>query len=765
MSGTPNRLIQETSPYLLQHAYNPVHWYPWCEEALAIAKKENKPILVSIGYAACHWCHVMERESFENEETAAIMNAHFVNIKIDREERPDLDHVYMDAVQTMTGSGGWPLNVFLTPDGKPFYGGTYFPPERAYNRASWKEVLAGVQNAWSEKQDEVIEQANSLLAHLEQANNFGRAGVASRSNRSDQEKQAGESTHKDSAGKTESSIVDDHSSGLVGVNSFETGLFSRESLQTIANNSLAIADKQWGGFGKAPKFPQSFTVLYLLRYSHFTRNEPALQQALLSLDKMMLGGIYDQLGGGFARYSTDSEWLAPHFEKMLYDNALLISVYSEALQLTGNDAYRKLIEQTIEFVQRELLLPHGGFGSALDADSEGVEGKFYTWSAEEIEECLIGNRNSTSKKDSLVMDGEILLAEDRFLESEVELFKSFYDIKPQGNWEHTNILWIQKKLHPFCEERGLDPVKAEEILLRARKKLLQKRSERVRPLFDDKILLGWNALMNKACSKAYAATGHEGYRNLAVRNMQFLLEKFTADGSSELLAKGAFLKSNSFFHTYKREARFPAFLDDLAFLAEAMIQLQEITADKNWLRKAETLVLHILENFADTDSPFFFYTPVGQSDIIVRKKELYDGALPSGNSVMASVLHHLFLLLDRPEWGQRSREMISALGEISISHPISFGNWNCLLQEMVLGTNEVALMGPAVLSLQKEFLAAYIPHRVLMISELTDDSFPLLKSKTIDSVPAFWLCKNFACLPPIASVPELIALISKSEGR
>jgi uncharacterized protein YyaL (SSP411 family) len=399
MSHQPNRLIHETSPYLLQHAYNPVQWFPWGEEALQSALAQDKPILVSIGYAACHWCHVMERESFEDDATAALMNEYFINIKIDREERPDLDHIYMDALQAMNGNGGWPLNVFLTPEGKPFYGGTYFPPVRAYNRASWKEVVESIHQAWTERREEIVTQANNLTTHLAQSNNFGQASI-------------------DGASL----------------------LFTKDSLFSIAKNALNSADTIWGGFGKAPKFPQSFTILYLLRYYHFTRDEASLQQALLSLDKMMEGGIYDQLGGGFARYSTDSEWLAPHFEKMLYDNALLISVYSEAYQLTGNLSYRDTIEQTMEFVRRELLSPEGGFYAALDADSEGVEGKFYTWSAEEI---------------------------DQLLGEETSLFKEFYDVKPEGNWEHTNILWVTKKLNTFCAERNLSPEKTAETLERS----------------------------------------------------------------------------------------------------------------------------------------------------------------------------------------------------------------------------------------------------------------------------------------------------------
>src|SRR6185436_8831581 len=404
-----NKLIDETSPYLLQHAHNPVNWFLWGNEALDLAKKENKPILVSIGYSACHWCHVMEKESFEDEETARLMNEHFVNIKIDREERPDLDHIYMDAVQAMTGSGGWPLNVFLTPDAKPFYGGTYFPPKQAFNRPSWQEVLNGVKEAFTQRRNEIDAQAENLTEHLVQANAFGISSPG------------------------------------------ENDFFTREKTKEAFENIMKNADKKWGGFGKAPKFPQSLVIQYLLRFYHITENNEALQQALLSIDKMIEGGIYDQVGGGFARSSTDTEWLVPHFEKMLYDNALLVSVLSEAFQITKNGRYREVIEETMDFVCRELLYDGNsnsigrGFYSALDADSEGEEGKYYVWSKGELEELLGEN---------------------------AAIFCRYHDITEKGNWEGKNILRVKNPLQKFAVENNISAEKMTRIIEEGKKELL-----------------------------------------------------------------------------------------------------------------------------------------------------------------------------------------------------------------------------------------------------------------------------------------------------
>jgi len=672
-----NRLQHETSPYLLQHAHNPVDWYPWGEEALNRAKEENKPILVSIGYAACHWCHVMERESFESAETAAYMNEHFINIKIDREERPDLDHIYMDAVQAMTGSGGWPLNVFLTPDKRPFYGGTYFPPRRAFNRPSWMETLSSVALAFREKRNEIDAQAENLTTHLKDSNEFGQ--------------------HSDQDLST-----------------------AAPDLRSARDQLMKNADREWGGFGKAPKFPQTFSIEFLLRYYHVTGDQEALEQALLSLDKMIQGGIYDQLGGGFARYSTDTEWLAPHFEKMLYDNALLISVLSEAFQLTGEPRYKEVIVGTMAFIERELMDERSGFYAALDADSEGVEGKFYTWSKEEI---------------------------DRIAGVDADLFETYYDVSSKGNWEHTNILRVKKEIGKVAEEFNLEIQEAKERISKVSTLLMAERSKRVRPLLDDKVILGWNALMNTAVSKAFSATGIKRYRELATENMIFLLEHF-------------FNKSTErFYHTWKNNAaKYPAFLDDHALLIDALINLQEITGDAGWLEKAKWITEMVERDFNEEGTPHFYYTPSFQNDVIVRKKEVYDGALPSGNSVMAFNLHRLGILFDKESWRSRARSMLGSMQQVILKYPGSFGNWACLLQEMVQGTEEVVIAGPASAALHQQILGLYLPHRILMVANDRSREMPLVVGKEGDSKACVYLCSNYTCYPSVFTVEELILL-------
>lgn len=671
-----NRLIHESSPYLLQHAHNPVDWYPWGEEALNRAVAEDKPILVSIGYAACHWCHVMERESFENEATAQIMNQHFINIKIDREERPDLDHLYMDAVQAMTGSGGWPLNVFLTPDKKPFYGGTYFPPVKAFNRASWTDVLEGISKGYQERREEIETQANHLTKHLQAANLFGFQAKGQESN---------------------------------------TGL---EQLSTITANLLAQADTDWGGFGRAPKFPQTFSIQFLLRQYHFYQDQAALDQALLSLDKMIQGGIYDQLGGGFARYSTDTQWLAPHFEKMLYDNALLISVLSEAYQLTQNPVYAKVINQTIGFLERELLDQEGGFYSALDADSEGVEGKFYTWAKSEIE-ALLGK--------------------------DAALFCQYYQVEEHGNWEHVNILWTNGPAAKFALSQRLEPVAFQDLMEQCGQTLMAARDQRIRPGLDDKILLGWNALLNTAYSKAYAALGKESYRQQAINHMAFL-------------EKALKQNNGAWHHTYKNGvAKLPAFLDDYAYLIQAYIHLQEITGNADYLIKAKELTQWVCKHFSEAETGFFYFTHEEQQDILVRKKEVYDGATPSGNAVMMHNLCYLSVVFDLPEWKERAMAMLGALETAIVKYPGSFGVWASQIQIQTKGVVELAITGKNWQTQVAQVLQAYIPHKIIQWGETKLPIFPLLVGRESNEDSAFYICKDYSCKSPFFNIADFLA--------
>lgn len=669
----PNKLISETSPYLLQHAHNPVDWYPWGDEALNRAKTENKPILVSIGYAACHWCHVMERESFEDEATAALMNKHFINIKIDREERPDLDHIYMDAVQSIIGSGGWPLNVFLTPDRKPFYGGTYFPPKSIYNRPSWTDVLTGVADAFQNRRHQIDSQAENLTTHLQESANFGIT------------------TYKEMPDR----------------------VFDAAALNEMFAAAMKTADRIHGGFGAAPKFPQTFTIRLLLQHYIYSGNEDALRQACLSLDKMIDGGIYDQLGGGLARYSTDETWLVPHFEKMLYDNALFVIALSEAYQITANEKYAGAIDHTLNFVERELMSPEGGFYSALDADSEGVEGKFYVWTKEEI---------------------EAVLGDDS------EVFCRYYNVTGQGNWEHVNILHVTQSPEEFARNIQIEVAELTQTLERGRSKLLLERSKRIRPMTDDKVLLGWNAMMNTAYARAFAATGNEKYRLLAVRNMDFLLSVFP-DG-----AEGAF------FHSYKKEAKYPAFIDDYSQLIHALINLQEITSDSSYLEKVKTLIKWCIDHFSEPETGYFYFTNDQQQDVVVRKKELYDGAVPSGNSLMAWNLIYSGVVFDNAAWRERAVRMCYGLKDVVQKYPGSFGVWAMVMQALSKGIPEIAVVGGNLDTILREVLRIFIPFRIIQSSPTESKDFPLLAGKSSSAIPMIYLCKDYSCQTPVNEV-------------
>jgi uncharacterized protein YyaL (SSP411 family) len=681
-----NQLINETSPYLLQHAHNPVNWYAWGETALAEAKKNDKPILVSIGYAACHWCHVMEKESFENEAVAAIMNAHFINIKIDREERPDLDHIYMDAVQAIAGNGGWPLNVFLTSDGRPFYGGTYFPPQKAFNRPSWTDVLNSINDTWKNKRNEVEEQANQLVAHIKQANNFTAL------------------------------------KNIIPITQSDT-FFKMQDCKIIADNMLKTADSIHGGFGRAPKFPQTFCLEYLLQYAHSCDAPDALAHVELTLQKMIKGGIYDQLAGGLARYSTDEQWLAPHFEKMLYDNALLISVLCEAYQVTKNSFYSNAIHKTINFIMAEMKDKSGGYYAAIDADSEGIEGKFYTWQKKEID-LLLGNKS--------------------------EMYCAYYDISTQGNWEHVNILNVNTSVQKIADDFNLLLEDFNKIIHECNGILLSARNKRKRPITDDKILLGWNALLLTALCKSFAALQYEAYKVAAIDLFDFIETVFTDKHTASL------------YHTYKNgEAKYPAFLDDYAYYIQACISLQEITGNQQYLHSAKALTNFVTENFYDEASEFLFFTNKEQTDIVVRKIEIYDSATPSANAIMLHNFIYLAIVFDERPWYNKAVNMLFQLAEAVKKYPGSFAIWASAYLKLTIGITEIALVGIDNETILKNILNEYLPSKILQSTNSASD-MPLLTGKPINEISGIYICKNYSCHVPVKSVAEMNVLIKKS---
>ncbi len=670
----PNLLQFETSPYLLQHANNPVEWHPWGDDAIAKAKKENKPILVSIGYAACHWCHVMEHESFENVETASIMNAHFINIKIDREERPDIDHIYMDAVQAMTGQGGWPLNVFLTPDLKPFYGGTYFPPIKAYNRTSWTDVLLSINNAWMQRKDEIIIQSEELTAHLIKSNSFGTAIV-------------------------------------------ETEIATQENLILINNNILKNADVMDGGFGTAPKFPQFHSITYLLRHYHFFKNEQSLLQGELSLKKMMAGGIYDHIGGGIARYSTDNIWLVPHFEKMLYDNALFLQTLSEAFLITKKEEYKICMDETISFIKRDMMHSNHLFYAAIDADSEGVEGKYYCFTTKETNEILE--------------------------EKEASVLNKYYNVLEIGNWTEphhnitTNILHQTLEITDFASQINMEVNDVKNLLKTSKEKILAARYKRVPPLTDDKCILGWNALMNKALLMCYVATGQKDYLELAINNMNAIFNKYIIWENDDVVKE--------IFHTYKNEkATINAFLDDIAYLMDALLHLYNATIDAQYATNLNSIINYAIIHFKDEDTPYFYFTSKNQLDVIVRKKEIYDGATPSGNSIIATVLYDASVLFEKQNWQDESVKMVQNLSKVVISNPNSFAIWASLVQKMYFGLNEISVV---VVEKIEDISQTYIPYK-------------LFKEGNKKQEKKYMLCKNNTCRLPVSSLEEIMMQIN-----
>jgi uncharacterized protein YyaL (SSP411 family) len=676
-----NRLAHETSPYLLQHAHNPVDWYPWGPEALTRAKTEDKPILLSIGYSACHWCHVMERESFEDPHTASVMNAAFVNIKVDREERPDLDAIYMQAVQAMTGAGGWPMTVFLTPDGTPFYGGTYFPPVDRPNLPAFTRILGAIADAWQNRRDEVVQSGTQLRQHLQQAMRPARAeGPA-----------------------LDPSILDAAGRGLA-----------------------AQHDPEFGGFGSAPKFPQPMALEFLLRYWKRSGDEAARDIVVHTLEQMARGGIYDQLGGGFARYSTDAEWLVPHFEKMLYDNAQLTRVYLMGYQATGNAFFRQIAEQVIDYVLREMTDPMGGFYSTEDADSEGEEGKFYVWTPAELRE---------------------LLGDD-----DARLFGAFYDVKDLGNFEgRASILHMDYIPGDLASRLGVSEAALLGALERSRQVLFAARSQRVRPARDEKVLAAWNGMMLRAVAEAARVLGRGDFLTAAVRNAEFLVGSMQSpDGAMHRTWKPGFA------------ARLNGYLEDQANVADGLLALYEANFDPRWLAAAVALADVMLERFADPEHGGFFDTSSEHETLITRPKDIFDNATPSGNAVAADVLLRLALLTDNDHYRQAAQGVLDLLREPMTRYPLGFGRSLNALDFFLGRPKEIAIVGSAgaadTEALLRVVFERFLPNKVLAGGTA---SIPLLESRTERRGQATaYVCEHYVCQAPTTDPDELRALLN-----
>ncbi|MBI2164990.1 MAG: thioredoxin domain-containing protein [Chloroflexi bacterium] len=674
----PNRLAGETSPYLLQHAHNPVDWYPWGEEALQRAKEEERPILLSIGYSSCHWCHVMERESFEDPEIARLMNQLFVNIKVDREERPDLDAIYMQAVQAMAGQGGWPLTVFLTPEGRPFFGGTYFPPEDRGGMSGFPRVLQAVAQTYRERKGDVEAMAGKLLSHLSQTSSAPQ--------------------------------------GLIPL----TADLLHQAFQGLASSF----DNPRGGFGREPKFPQPMVYEFLLRYYHRARSPTALEMVEKSLQAMAHGGIYDQIGGGFHRYSTDAFWQIPHFEKMLYDNALLARLYLHAHQVTGNGLYRRIVEETLDYVLRQMAGPEGGFYSSQDADSEGEEGKYYLWSPAQAR-GLLGD-----------LEGQTLC---RYL-----------GVSEAGHLQGMSVLHLPQDLDKAAQAEGVPAEELRAAVERGRRLLLQERSRRVPPARDEKVLTAWNGLLMGSLAQAAAALQREDYRRAAIAGATFLLDNLRVNGR--------------LFRSYKDgQARIKGYLEDYAFLIDGLLNLYEATFDYRWLQEALSLGRDMLELFWEEGEGLFYDTGRDQEALIIRPRDVTDNAMPSGSSMACDVLLRLGTLTGRADFTDKAVRALRSVQELVGRHPLALAHWLCALDFYLSTPKEIAIVGPRdhpnTRALQQVVSSLYLPNKVVAACEPGEafaQALPLLEDKgMVRGKPTAYVCENYACQLPVTEAEAL----------
>jgi uncharacterized protein YyaL (SSP411 family) len=681
----PNHLVHETSPYLLQHKDNPVDWYPWGDEAIAKARREEKPIFLSIGYSACHWCHVMEHESFESEAIARVLNEHFVSIKVDREERPDLDQIYMNAVQMLTGRGGWPMSVFLTPELKPFYGGTYWPPTGGHGMPGFDQILAAVVDAWKNRREQAVTAAEQLTAEIQKIGVGGASGDASE--------------------------------------------LSFDLIAAAVQQLQRAFDRTFGGFGQAPKFPHPMDLQLLLAVYSRNKQPALLDMVRLTLDRMAAGGIYDHLGGGFARYSVDERWLVPHFEKMLYDNALLARAYLDAYLVTGDANYERVVRETLDYVLRDMTDPAGGFYSTEDADSEGEEGLFYTWTPDEIEAVLGEERGAT--------------------------FGRVYDVTDAGNFEgDRSILNLPKSLEQSAAILKRTPEELAAELAESRAKLYAVREKRVHPGKDDKVIVAWNGLMIDTMARAGAALGVPDYIIAADAAGQFILDHLRRDDGRLL-------------HTWRGgTAKLDAYLDDYAAIANAFVTLYEATGNEKWLGEATQLIDVVLEKFADPAGGFF-YTASDHEQLLARTKELTDSSVPSGNALAASALLRLGKLLGRRDYLDAGTATVAAAVPIMARAPMAAGQMLLALDRYLGPAHELVLVGnsaDAVQAVQR----SYLPRSVFAVSG-DANHLSLLKElfagkSSPHGEPALYVCENFACQEPALGLPAIKAKLDDLAG-
>jgi hypothetical protein len=676
-----NRLASETSPYLLQHAHNPVDWYPWSPEAFELARREDKPVLLSVGYSACHWCHVMERESFENDEIAALMNRLFVSIKVDREERPDVDQIYMQAVQSMTGRGGWPMTVFLTPDGVPFYGGTYFPPEDRHGMPAFPRLLRSIADAYHSRRGEVLEAGRQLVETMGQS---GR---------------------------------------LTG----STSLLTRDVLVRAYMGLGGEFDERDGGLGQAPKFPQPMTWEAVLRVGLRIGDARGLEMLQLTLTRMARGGIYDQLGGGFHRYSVDGQWLVPHFEKMLYDNAQLASLYLHGWLATGDGLYRRVVEETLDYVGREMTHPAGGFYSAQDADSEGVEGKFFVWSPEEMRAVL----------------GDPALA---------RVALAYWGVDDGPNFEGHSILFVPRDPEEVAGTLGLTGGELTSAIARARARLYAEREKRVHPGLDDKVLASWNGLMLAAFAEAAAVLGRADYLAVAVRNAEFLTRQMVRDGRLLRSWKDG-------------QARVTGYLEDYAMVGVGLLALHEATFDRRWLDESRRLAEEALRLFWSADLNAFFDTGDDQEALVVRPRNLFDNAVPSGTSVAIDWLLRLAVILGEARYEATALAALRPMADLMQRYPSGFGRYLSALDFHLGPVAEVALVWPrgqerAVAPLLDTVFGRYRPNRVVVGAAEGDPAgagLPLLAERTaVGGRPTAYVCQHYVCQLPVTE-PDALA--------